>query len=92
MDPTNSRWQVFWALHHAIAANGHSPTVRELAEVVGLATGTVHHHLKALKLDRWIDWPAGKARWITILRVPTAEPTRLPTRLAGPAVMPGMEG
>lgn len=52
MDPTNSRWQVFWALHHAIAANGHSPTVRELAEVVGLATGTVHHHLKALKLDR----------------------------------------
>lgn len=55
MDPTNSRWQVFWALHHAIAANGHSPTVRELAEVVGLATGTVHHHLKALKLDRWID-------------------------------------
>jgi DNA-binding MarR family transcriptional regulator len=55
MDPTNSRWQVFWALHHAIAANGHSPTVRELAEVVGLATGTVHHHLKALKLDRLID-------------------------------------
>jgi repressor LexA len=92
MDPTNSRWQVFWALHHAIAANGHSPTVRELAEVVGLATGTVHHHLKALKLDRWIDWPAGKARSITILRVPTAEPTRPPTSLAGPAVMPGNGG
>jgi repressor LexA len=92
MDPTNSRWQVFWALHHAIAANGHSPTVRELAEVIGLATGTVHHHLKALKLDRWIGWPAGKARSITILRVPTAEPTRLPTRLAGPAVMPGNGG
>jgi len=89
MDPTNSRWRVFWALHDAIAANGHSPTVRELAELVGLAAGTVHPHLKALKVDRWIDWPAGKARSITILRVPTAPPIRPPTSLAGPAVRPG---
>jgi repressor LexA len=88
MDPTSSRWQVFWALHDATAANGHSPTVRELAELVGLAAGTVHPHLKALKVDRWIAWPAGKARSITILRVPTPEPTRTPSR-ARPAVMPG---
>jgi repressor LexA len=88
MDATSSRWRVFWALHDAIAANGHSPTVRELAELVGLAAGTVHPHLKALKVDRWIDWPAGKARSITILRVPTAQPTRAPTSLRGPAGMP----
>jgi hypothetical protein len=55
----------------------------------GTLAGTVHHHLKALKLDRWTDWPAGKARSITILRVPTAEPTRAPTGPTGPAVMPG---
>jgi repressor LexA len=85
MDPTSSRWRVFWALHDDIAANGHSPTVRELAELVGLAAGTVHSHLKILKRDRWIDWPAGKARSITILRIPAAQPTRPPTSLAGPA-------
>jgi hypothetical protein len=55
MDPTSSRWRVFWALHDEIAANGHSPTVRELAGLVRLAAGTVHPHLKALKHDRWID-------------------------------------
>ena len=55
--------------------------VRELAEVVGLSPGTVHHHLKALKLDRWIDWPAGKARSITILRIPSAQPTDPPGNL-----------
>src|SRR5919108_5209305 len=82
----------FWTLHDDIAANSHSPTVRELAELVGLAAGTVHSHLKILKRDRWIDWPAGKARSITILRVPTAEPTCPPTSLAGPAVMPGNGG
>jgi repressor LexA len=85
MDPTNARSRVLWALHDAIAANGHSPTVRELAELAGLAAGTVHSHLKALKRDRWIDWPAGKARSITVLRVPTAQPTRPPTSLVGPA-------
>jgi repressor LexA len=88
MDLTSPRWRVFWALHDAIAANGHSPTVRELAELVGLAAGTVHSHLKGLKRDRWIDWPAGKARLIAILRVPTAEPGRPPS-LAGPAGMAG---
>jgi repressor LexA len=89
MDPTSSRWRVFWTLHDDIAAHGHSPTVRELAELVGLAAGTVHSHLKILKRDRWIDWPAGKARSITILRVPTAQPTRPSTSLQGPGGMRG---
>jgi len=89
MDPTSSVWRVFWALHDEIAANGHSPTVRELAELVGLAAGTVHSHLKTLKRERWIDWPAGKARLIAVLRVPTAQTTRPPTSLRGPAGMPG---
>jgi LexA DNA binding domain len=76
MDPTSSRWRVFWALHKAIDANGHSPTIREVAKLVGLTIGTVHPHLRALRRDRWIDWPAGKARSITILHVPNPQPTR----------------
>jgi repressor LexA len=63
------------ALHDAIGAHGYSPTVRELAELVGLVGGTVHSHLKALKRDRWVDWPAGQARSIRILRTPTTPPT-----------------
>jgi repressor LexA len=82
MDPISSRWRTFWALHDATDANSHAPTVRELAQLVGFPVGTVHSHLKSLKSDRWIDWPTGKARSITILRVPTAQPAHPPTSLA----------
>jgi repressor LexA len=84
MNPNSSQWRTFWVLHDAIAANSHVPTVRELAQLVGIPIGTVHYHLKLLKRDRWIDWPAGKARSIVILRVPTAQPAHPPTRPAGP--------
>jgi repressor LexA len=87
-DPTSSRWRIFWALHNAIDTTGHSPTVRELAELVGLTIGTVHFHLIVLKRDRWINWPAGKARSITILRLPATKPSRPPKGLADPAGVP----
>jgi repressor LexA len=82
MDPISSRWRTFWALHDAMDAKSHPPTVRELAQLVGLPVGTVYSHLKSLKSDRWIDWPTAKARSITILRIPTAQPTHPPTSLA----------
>jgi len=82
MDPISSRWRTFWALHDAMDAKSHPPTVRELAQLVGLPVGTVHSHLTSLRNDRWIDWPTAKARSITILRVPTAQPTHPPTSLA----------
>src|SRR4029450_1438025 len=82
MDPISSRWRTFWALQDAMDANSHAPTVRELAQLVGLPFGTVHSHLKSLKNDRWIYWPHGKARSITTLRVPTAQPPTHPTSLA----------
>jgi repressor LexA len=59
--------------------NSYAPTVRELAQFVGLPIGTVHYHLKWLKINKWIDWPAGKARSITILRVPSVQATHDPT-------------
>jgi repressor LexA len=92
MDLTSSRWRVFWALHKAIDANGHSPTIRELAKLVGLTIGTVHAHLRALRRDRWIDWPAGKARSITILHVPNPQPTHPPIGLARSPGIPGNGG
>jgi repressor LexA len=81
MDPNSSQWRTFWALRDAMDANSHAPTVRELAQLVGLPIGTVYYHLKLLKSDRWIDWPKGRARSITILRVPTAQPVQTPTSL-----------
>jgi repressor LexA len=81
MDPNSSRWRIFWALRHAMDANSHAPTVRELAQLVGLPIGTVYYHLKWLKINKWIDWPAGKARSITILRVPNVQPTHPPGNL-----------
>jgi repressor LexA len=81
MDPNSSRWRIFWALRHAMDANSHGPTVRELAQLVGLPTGTVYYHLKWLKINKWIDWPAGKARSITILRVPNVQLTHPPGKL-----------
>jgi repressor LexA len=81
MDPNSSRWRIFWALRHAMAVYSHAPTVRELAQLVGLPIGTVHYHLKWLKANKWIDWPAGKARSITILRVPSVQPTHPPRNL-----------
>jgi repressor LexA len=81
MDPNSSRWRIFWALRHAMDVNSHAPTVRELAQLVGLPIGTVHYHLKWLKTNKWINWPAGKARSITILRIPSAQPTDPPGNL-----------
>jgi repressor LexA len=78
MDPNSSRWRIFWALRHAMDVNSHTLTVRELAQLVGLPIGTVHYHLKWLKTNKWIDWPAAKARSITILRVPSVQPTHPP--------------
>jgi repressor LexA len=92
MSPTSSRWRVFWAVHDAIDGNGHSPTVRELAKLTGLTIGTVHHHLRGLRRDRWIDWPAGKARSITVLRIPDREPIGSPIGLPGPPRVPGNGG
>jgi hypothetical protein len=60
-------WRIFWALRHAMDVNSHTPTVRELAQLVGLPIGTVHYHLKWLKTNKCIDWPGGKACSITIL-------------------------
>lgn len=51
-----------------IAAQGHSPTVREITRGVGLhSTSAAHHWLEALRYDNRIDWVPGLARTIKVL-------------------------
>jgi repressor LexA len=87
-DSVNSKWRIFWALRDEIATNGHAPTVRELASTVRLAVGTVHYHLRALKAEGWVDWPAGKPRLITIRRASAIEPPRPRTSRIGTVLAP----
>ncbi len=71
-NPASSKWRIFEALRVEITRADHSPTVRELAALVELAGSTVHYYLKLLKQEGWIDWPTGKARSLSIRRLPTS--------------------
>ena len=58
-----------------IRANGVPPSVREIARAVGLAsTSAVHHHLKALEEDGFLERGAAQSRMpvsYTHLTLPT---------------------
>ncbi len=59
---------------HKAANNGNAPTIREIADAVGLvSTSTAHHHLTALEQRGYIRRAAGRARWIEL--VEEAQPT-----------------
>jgi SOS-response transcriptional repressor LexA len=48
--------------------NGHSPTVREITEGVGLhSTSAAYHWMEVLRKDNRIDWTPGLARTIKIM-------------------------
>ena len=50
-----------------IASNGFSPSVRDIADGVGLALANVHQNLVILKEEGRIDFQEGKRRTITIV-------------------------
>ena len=46
-----------------IAEHGYSPTVREMAEAVGLSTSGVFHHLEALRAEGIVTGGPGARTW-----------------------------
>ena len=50
-----------------IEANGYSPTIRELAEDMGISTSGAEQHIQALTRKRAIHRVYGSARTITLL-------------------------
>ena len=48
--------------------HGFVPTIREIADLVGLkSTASVHRHLGVLKKRKSIDWDASKPRTLRVL-------------------------
>ena len=61
--------QVFQAIKEFNNKNGLSPSIRELASILGLSSsGSVHLHLDRLKQMGWISSEPHKARSIKIHR------------------------
>ncbi len=62
-------WRVLDALQEHIARRGYPPTVRELAQAVGLRTpSAVHYHLDRLERLGMIERAPGRSRAIRIVQ------------------------
>ncbi|ADQ06151.1 transcriptional repressor, LexA family [Caldicellulosiruptor hydrothermalis 108] len=66
---TERQQQILYAITSYINEKGYPPTVRELADMVGIkSSSTLHGHLKRLEKKGYITKEKGKPRTI----VPTA--------------------
>lgn len=69
---SNKKAEILDFLNRFIHDNGYAPTVREIAQTVGLrSTATVHYHLNALRDEGAISMDQMKNRTITL-----SEPAR----------------
>jgi repressor LexA len=57
---------VFEAIQQHIAEHGYAPSVRELAQIVGVNLSTTHVHLRNLERDGKISREPGLPRTITL--------------------------
>lgn len=63
-----------------IAERGYPPSVREIADAVGLAsTSAVHHHLTALEREGLLERGAHSSRALRLTARVAARPTPIPT-------------
>lgn len=61
--------EVFWYIQDCQDKKGWSPTVREIADAIGVgSTSTVYAHLKTLEKKGFIERMKGSPRAIRILR------------------------
>jgi repressor LexA len=70
---------------HTVAERGYPPSVREIADAVGLAsTSAVHHHLIALERDGLLERGSHSSRALRLTRQGEAELDRPPRRVPVP--------
>lgn len=70
---SNKKQEILQFLNHFIRENGYAPSVREIAQAVGLrSTATVHYHLNALRDEGAISMDQMKNRTITLNDAPHA--------------------
>src|SRR5258706_13814817 len=66
-------------IRETIDEHGYPPSVREIAEAVGLAsTSAVHHHLTKLEKDGRLQKEATRSRVLSLPRSPAAKPGNPP--------------
>ena len=64
----STREQILQAIKDFYTKNGYSPSVTELANIVGLKSpSTVHGHLHRMRRDGLINFVDGEARTITVV-------------------------
>lgn len=66
---TDRQREALEAIREHIADNPAPPTVRELAEAIGVTATPAQSHLEALDAKGWID-RTGDSRGITVLHTP----------------------
>lgn len=65
LGPRQARIHTFITLH--VSDVGYPPSIREIAEHVGLtSTATVHHHLRALEAKGLLRRTAGRSRALVV--------------------------
>ena len=81
------RQRILDCIARTVADRGYPPSVREIADAVGLAsTSAVHHHLIALERDGLLERGSHSSRALRLTRQGVAELERTPRRQA---VLPG---
>lgn len=63
---TDRQRKVLATIAEFIGRWGYGPTVRELAEELGVSKTAAHKHLKALRAEGHIDWDDGYQRTLRI--------------------------
>ncbi|HSI99867.1 MAG TPA: transcriptional repressor LexA [Patescibacteria group bacterium] len=78
------RQRILDCIARTVEERGYPPSVREIAETVGLAsTSAVHHHLIALERDGLLERGGKHSRALRLLnREPAAPPSSQPSRPA----------
>jgi repressor LexA len=56
------RVAILACLSESLALRGYPPTLREIAEAVGMAHNTVEHHLSRLRAEGYVTWTDGQQR------------------------------
>lgn len=64
--PTEMRSRVLHAVHDLTEATGYAPTVREVADQVGLSPGTAHYHIACLLDAGLLGHRPGKPRTLHV--------------------------
>jgi repressor LexA len=83
------RQRILDCIARTVEERGYPPSVREIADAVGLAsTSAVHHHLIALQRDGLLERGGNHSRALRLINQPVAEPRRAPAGKITPFRMP----